>query len=433
MTAPTLRSSPNVAKSPDMDNPDPRLYREAEVALQLEECSYRGFLSRGRIAGRLRRLLGGREWDFRKPYLGPNEADRLRRDLEGMGVDARWEGGTLVITDPEGRWRPVRISPNRHGLYQVGGFGRAERPGSGFEREWEEVVPLPRDRPLSAESIAEALDTERSLGPAFRRIEDEVDLPVLLDAMSVVQTSYARERLCILLAHHRAIVKALPALPLLSQFLDDGDRQLRRSSAYAIATVAGRVGRTRAGAAAPELATLLRERYFREEDDSVRDELQAALGALGEPPPEPRDDYVERFTQDVRGFLDFLKEKHGFEEPTVEQGWFSTRVTYRNDTTAVVASADWRDSYMDVLLVELRDGALPIYLNGVNNSLPPSLVLEVVGGEKRLAIGAHPQDVDQTRRVLEREAEALRRCEDLLRGDFTRFHLAVARLAEERR
>lgn len=86
-----------------MENPDPRQYREAEVALQLADGgSYRGLLSRGRIAGRLRRLLGGGEWDFRRPYLGRNEAERLRKDLVEMGVDARWEQDVLVITDPPG-------------------------------------------------------------------------------------------------------------------------------------------------------------------------------------------------------------------------------------------------------------------------------------------------------------------------------------------
>jgi hypothetical protein len=60
----------------------------------------------------------------------------------------------------------------------------------------------------------------------------------------------------------------------------------------------------------------------------------------------------------VRRWLDFLKEEHGFAEPTVEDRWFATTVTYRNDTTAVVASADWRDSG-GCILVELREGAIP--------------------------------------------------------------------------
>jgi hypothetical protein len=416
-----------------MENPDPRLYREAEVALQLaEEGSYRGFLSRGRIAGRLRRLLGGGEWDFRRPYLGRNEAERLRQDLVEMGVDARWEQDVLVITDPKGRWRPVRIPANRHRLYQVGKFGRSVRPGSGFEREWEEIVPLPRERPLDAQAIASALDTERTLGPAFGRIEEEVDVPVLIEVLSLVRTDYARERLCVLLAHHRATVKAIPALPLLKAFLDARDDHLRRSAAYAIATIARRAGAVRAKAADPELPRVVEERLSREQDDSVRAELAAALGTFGEPPPEPRKEHAERFTEEVRRFLDFLKAEHGFEEPTVEDGWFSTTVTYRNDATAVVASADWRDSVVEVFLVELQEGAIPLCINGVSNSLPPSLVLDPTDGAKPAPMLADPRDSEQTRRLLEREAEALRLSDDALRGDFTRFHRAVARLAEER-
>jgi hypothetical protein len=418
-----------------MDNPDPRLYRKAEVALQLEERSYRGFLSRGpggRVAARLRRLLGGGEWDFRKPYLGRGEAERLRRDLVEVRVDARWVDDVLVVNDTEERWRSVRIPPNRHGLYQVGGFGRALRPGSGFEREWEEVVPLPRDGPLDAETVAVALDTGHTLGPAFRRIEEEVDVPVLLDALSLARTDYARERLCILIAHHEGVAKAIPGLLLLIGFLDAGDRGLRRSAASAIGTIAGRAGAAPARMADPGLPAVLRERYAREEDRSIRDELRVALGALGEPLPEPRGEDAESFAQEVRRRLDFLKESHGFEEPTVEDQWFSTTITYRNDTTAIVAGADWRDSVAHVLLVELREGALPLFLNGVSNSLSPSLVLDPTEAAMRGETLADPGDREETRRMLEREADALRQCVDALRGDFTRFHHAVARLAEER-
>jgi hypothetical protein len=427
-----LRSDPNVGKVEEMDNPDPRLYREAEVALQLaDEDSYRGFLSRGWIAGRLMRLLGGGEWNFRKPYLPRNEVERLQQDLVEMGADAHWEDDVLVITDPKGRWRPVRIPPNRHGLYQVGRFGRARRPGSGFGREWEEVAPLPRERPLTAQAIAAALDTGRALGPAFERIEEEVDVPVLIDALSLVRTDYARERVCVMLAHHRTPVKAIPALPLLRGFLDSGDDHLRRGAAYAIATIAGRVGAARARAGEPHLPQVLLERLSREEVDSVRYELEAALGGFGESPPEPRPEHAERFTQEVRRFLDFLETEHRFEEPTVVDRWLSTTVSYRNDTTAVVASADWRDSVVEVFLVELEEGAIPLELDDMSSSLSPSLVLDLTDGPERAEILADPRDREQTRRVLEREAQALRLCEDVLRGDFTRFHRAVGRLDEE--
>src|SRR4029450_5426887 len=137
----------------EMKNPDPHRYREAMVSLELEDFenrTYRVLLSRGRIAGRVRRLLGGSEWAFRRPLRERDEADRFRNDLTRIGVDARWQGPVIAISDPRGRWRPARIAPDRHGLYDVGRFGRAVRPGSGFEREWTEVVPLPPDGPRSA-------------------------------------------------------------------------------------------------------------------------------------------------------------------------------------------------------------------------------------------------------------------------------------------
>jgi hypothetical protein len=409
-----------------VENPDPKRYRLAEVALQLDEHSYRGFLSRGLISGHLLRLLGGGEWDFRRPYLRREETERFRQHLTELGVEARWEGDMLVVSDPDGRWRPARMGPNRHDLYQVGVFGRPLQPGSGFQREWEEVVPLPREAPLKAETIARALDSGLPLGPGFDRIEREVDVSTLIDSLSLCRTDYARERLCILLAHHQRALEAVEALPLLVEFLERQDKQLRTSAAYAVGTIVDRAGPRRARGTAPGLVADLRERWAREEDDQVLSELEAALGALGQPPPKPPEPSAEWFVQEARRALDFLLREYEFEEPTVEDRWSSTSMTYRNDTTAVAASADWRDDVVEVFLVKLEQGAIPLYLNGVTNYFPPSLFLQAVEGQEHQTGLPSPRDRDETRRFLERESEALRRCEDVLRGDFTRFDLAIA-------
>jgi hypothetical protein len=417
-----------------MKNPDPHRYREAMVSLELEDFenrTYRVLLSRGRIAGRVRRLLGGSEWDFRRPLLERDEADRFRDDLTRIGVDARWQGPIIAISDPRGRWRPARIAPDRHGLYDVGRFGRAVRSGSGFEREWTEVVPLPPDGPLSAATIAAALDTGLPLGPGFDRIEEEVEVRVLLEALPLCRTDYARERISVLLADHGSVAEAIVALPELAGFLSAADTNLRNSAAYAIGTIAGRAGAAAALSAEPNLAAIVRNRWSSETDAPVRDELQAALGVLGEPPVEPRDADAERFVEQVRQAFGFLVVEYGFGDPTVEDRRFGTTMTYRNETTAVVASADWRDSVVDVFLVPLRQGALPKFLNGVGNSLTPSLLLELLEGTAREEIWASPHDPARARRILEREAAALRRCEDALGGDFARFDEAVARLHQD--
>jgi hypothetical protein len=226
-------------------NPDPRRYREAEVALELEGQRYRGFLSRG-AAGRLRGLLGGEPWDFRRPYLQRAETERFRAYLSDLGLDARWHDDVLVASDPEDRWRAVRIAPNRHGLYPVGAFGRPIRQGSGFLREWHEVIPLPRDRRLDAETIARALDTELPLGPAFDQIEAEVEGPTLIDALARAKSDYARERLSILLAYHPDVVAAAAALPQLVALLDSADVRVRRSAALTCRPEADARRRTRA-------------------------------------------------------------------------------------------------------------------------------------------------------------------------------------------
>jgi hypothetical protein len=95
-----------------MENSDPRRYREAAVALELqdlENSTYRALLSRGRIARRVRRLVGGNEWDFRRPLLDRDEADRFRHDLTRIGVDARWQGPILAISSS----RAVASRPDR--------------------------------------------------------------------------------------------------------------------------------------------------------------------------------------------------------------------------------------------------------------------------------------------------------------------------------
>jgi hypothetical protein len=308
--------------------------------------------------------------------------------LGDAGLDARWDGDALCASDPEDRWRPVRIAPNRHGLYEVGAFGRPVREGSGYLRQWEEVVPLPRDRPLDAETIARALDSGLALGPAFDRIEAEVDVDTLIEALERAESDHARERLSILLAQHPDAMGAVGALPRLGALLEGEDADVRAGAEYAIAEIRSRTGLD-AG---------------RELDD-----------------PE-----AVRFARQVREALDFLREEHDFSEPAIEHDGFSTRVTYRNDTTAVAAHADWRDGVVEVFLVKLERDALPVYADTeLTHWLAPSQLLdELVRGSAEQGMAA-PGDADATRRELATEAAALRRCDDVLRGDFTRFDQAL--------
>jgi hypothetical protein len=414
-----------------MPSLDPKRYREAEVAFEDLEPgaqSYRGFLSRRPIVGPVRRLLGGREWDFRNPYLPRDEVERFRRRLQELGVDARWEGDVLIVTDPQDRWRRASIEPNQEGLYRVGAFGRPARPGSGFLRQWEEVTPLALE-PLDAGTIARALDTGLSLGPNFDRIERDADLPALIDALSLSQTDYAQERLCILLAHHRRPAEAVTALPHLLGFLDTEDLRLRRSAASAIATISGRAGRQRALLAAPDLAPALRERIEREDDHTIEEDLRVALGALGKSGPGARDEDAEWFIRTVHDMFGFLRSDYGFEEPTVEDRTFSTETTYRNDTTAVVADADWRDGLVEVHLVKLEGHSLPLYLDTeLTHWLEPWLLLHGEEAEEPMVGPSDPRDREGTRRFLEHEAEGLGKCADVLNGDFRRFDRAIAHL-----
>ena len=102
---------------------------------------------------------------------------------------------------------------------------------------------------------------------------------------------------------------------------------------------------------------------------------------------------------------------------------------YRNETTGVVARADWRDDVGEVFLVKLDHGALPLYIDtNSRTGSPPSLLAD----EENEAIGemSSPRSRADTDRFLTPEAEALRRHGDVLRGGFTRFDRALVRPRE---
>ena len=72
-------------------------------------------------------------------------------------------------------------------------------------------------------------------------------------------------------------------------------------------------------------------------DAVVGDEWQTGLGVLGEPRLEPRDSDAERFVEQVREAFGFLVVEYGFGDLMVEDRWSGATMTYRNETTAVVA------------------------------------------------------------------------------------------------
>jgi len=197
------------------------------------------------------------------------------------------------------------------------------------------VVALPRDRELDPHTIASALDTGLPLGPAFDRITSEVDVPTLIGSLSLARTDYARERLCILLAHHRNAREAIAALETIVAFVDSTDLALRRGAAYAMKTILGRIGSRRVEASAPGLASRLQDQLAQEDDPEVRDDIAAALGALGQEPPRSSDAAAASFIGEAKAALAFLVYEYGFEEPTVEDAPSSTSLTYRNETTGL--------------------------------------------------------------------------------------------------
>jgi hypothetical protein len=404
----------NVARV--MNSPSPR-YREAEVALWGQPGTYRGFV-RTDLPYRAARRLRAR-WDRVEPYLPRAETERAV-DALARWFDVRWEGDVVVAQFPEAETK--RVAPGPDGLYPVGEL-------SNFRNsvEWTEPFPhMPPDE-LDAEAIRDLLDAPlpegihpRNRQPVWDELARRAGADELVEALKLVETPYARERICVLLAHQRRPREAVPALDTLTELLE-ADADVAESAAYAIRELVRRAGRERAVAASPELETRLRAHLERERRDIVRDDVRAALGALNGMPPER-----EPFVRQARRALDFLITDYGFSEPTVDDGGWGTDVIYRAGEIGVVARAEWRDRYAEVLIVRLEDGDLPMYL-GTERShwVRAELAADV-------QVPTTNADSPELARSFDAWAVALRRCDRILRGDVGAFE-AAARRANTRR
>ena|SRR5215210_862636 len=393
-----------------MDNPDARRYREAEVALWLRPETYRGFV---RVDGLARVVNRVRHWDRIEPFLPREEAERLAREL-ASSLSVRWDGDAIVAElDAVGR---VRVEPNEDGLYGVGALHDFR---SGIQ--WTEPFPYLPHGELDPATIVELLDTPlpsgvhpRNRQPVWDELHRRAPAAALVDASSRAETVYARERLCILLAHHSRPRECLPALGTLVSFLNADDDSLRSSAATAIRQLVARSGQRAALAAFPALASALRHDLDEHRHDDARVDVEAALGAL-----EGRAPFEDVFVRQARRALDFLVDEYGFAEPTIDDGGWGTDVVYRTDEIGVVARAEWRDRYVEVLLTRLQDGDLPMYLgNETTRWVPADLAAGV-------DIPTSDADSDRLPESFDVWAEALRRCEKILGGDVDAFERAV--------
>ena len=410
-----------------MQNPDPRRYREAEIALEFDEATFRGFVRQGRLYGWLKHWDPRRGWHVVEPYLPRAEVERLATRLRQWGLDTRWEDEVLVVDDPQGRWRRARLAPNRDGLYGVAAWGRGVDRSSNVD--WLELFPHWPGRPLDGQTIASILDTPLTPGrhprnrqPVFDRLEREAQAADLVEALSLARTDYARDRLAILLAYHRQAKAATAALPMLVAMLGDGDDGPRRSAATAVREIVSRAGPERAIEVMPELVERLQTASTETDDAAVVNEIDAALGALGERTPTGD---AARFGGEVERAFSFLVAEHSLTPPVVVDTALATTVTYRNATTGVVASADWRDGLVEVFVIRLEDGDVPVYVDTEQtNWLSPDWL---VNTPIRDDIGPRSQHLGH---LLDRYADALRRCTDVLHGDFDLFEAALARSAQ---
>ena len=391
-----------------MRNPNPSRYREADVALWPLPGTYRALVRKdtGRL---LLRSVTGRS-DRVEPYLDRAEADRLVAALAPEDVEIGWDGDVLTATLTE---RSFRVAPNEDGLYPVGDLHDSD------VIEWTEPFPRMPPEELDAAAIVELLDTPLPEGrhsndrqPVWDELHRRADADALVEALGRVRTEYARERICVLLAQHRRPGRATDGLDALAALLDH-DHHVASSAAYGLRELVSRAGHERAAAAVPDLESRLRSYLEHERRCDIRTDVAAALGALtGEAPANPD------FVRVARAGLDFLVPEYGFGRPTIDDGGWGTDVIYRTDRIGVVARAEWRDRYAEVLLVRLEDGDVPTYLG---NEATLWLAPERVTGTE---IPTYDADSRKLSKSFAAWATALRGCEEILRGDVDAFDRA---------
>jgi hypothetical protein len=400
-----------------MINPDPRRYREAEVALWGKPGTYRGFVRIDR-PHRLSRRLSGR-WDRVEPFLTRAETERVVADLAAW-FDVHWERDTVVAHFPEAE--PKRVGPLPDRLYPVGEL-HDYRNGI----QWTEPFPHMPPEEIDAATIRDLLDTPlpdglhpRNRQPVWDELNRRAGAAELHEALQQVETPYAQERISVLLGHYRRPREALGALTALADVLGS-ETDVAESAAYAIRELVKRAGHERALAAAPDLEARLRAHLERERREIVASDVRAALGALVGTAPEHAE-----FVREARRALDFLVADYGFGEPTIDDGGWGTDILYRKPPIGVAARAEWRDRYAEVLLVRLDDGDAPLYL-GTERS-------HWLGAEIAADVEIPTSDADspELARSFDAWAEALRRCDRILRGDIAAFDEAIVRANRRR-
>ena len=399
-----------------MNNPSPQ-YREAELALWGQPGTYRGFLRTDLPYRAARRLRAHR--DRIEPYLPRSETERVV-DVLAQWFDVRWERDVVVAQFPEAETK--RVAPGPDGLYPVG-----ELYDFRNSVEWTEPFPHMPPGAIDAAAIVELLDTPlpdelhpRNRQPVWDDLNRRAGAAELNEALRLVETPYAQERICVLLAHHRRPREAVRGLMTIADLLGS-ESKVAESAAYAIRDLVKRAGQERAAAAAPDLELRLRAHLERERRAGVRDDVRAALGALTGATPER-----EPFVLQARRALDFLITDYGFSEPTVDDGGWGTDVIYRNREIGVVARAEWRDRYAEVVIARLEEGDLPMYL-GTERShwVAADLAADI-------QIPTTNADSPELARSFDAWAEALRRCDRILRGDVGAFEDAVRRANRRR-
>lgn len=379
-------------------------YETMEFRLGYTEVgpSYRGFARRDRVYRWIKHWTRG--WDAVEPFLPWAEADRFGRDHRG-----RWDADVLVFADPVTE-EPIRVPPNEDGLYPLRDLGR--RPEV---VEWVAVFPDWPAGPLDGPTIAGLLDTPlpkwlhpKNRQPVVDRLHVDADVPDLIDAVRLVRTEAARERLVYLLSSHRRAREAAAAVPLVLDLLESGPRDGPRPRyAEAVAELT-----RRSPAAVKPFTPRIEAAHFAEADETVRDWLETALQALGVRTAEGV------FLDQARAALEFLAEEYGFEPPIATSDRVADSLTYRARAVAVEANQDRRDRHIDVHLWRLDEqGGMPAPVDDVELAavrLPWWALTDL----------DETGDVDD---VLAAAGRALRQRPDYLRGDLSRWETDVRR------
>ena len=141
-----------------------------------------------------------------------------------------------------------------------------------------------------------------------------------------------------------------------------------------------------------------------------------------------------RFRSHAIAAFEFLTRELGFSEGVFQSDFFGDTLTYSRSDVAVKVSLDKRDRYLEVYVIRLRDGQIPLYVEEPQDWIPLSNLLATRGLEPLPSARETHSASDDLPNALIAAASALRQYgRDALAGNPSIFAEIARRYPQPRR